>query len=57
MKGKNAVEGEATQTKISGETAPRMDHSTNDKMRDDVELYDKRVKECDLKQYPVYQAN
>ena len=36
LKGKNNVEGEATETKILGNTVLRMDHSTNDKMRDGV---------------------
>ena len=36
LKGKNNVEGKATEPKILGDTAPRTDHSTNDKMRDGV---------------------
>ena len=36
LKGKNTVEGEMTEPKILGDTVPRTDHSTNDKMRDGV---------------------
>ena len=58
MKGLDNVEGEATEPKILGDTVPRTDHSKNDKMRDGVELYDKRMKEWELnKNDPVYRAN
>ena len=36
LNGKNTVEGEAIEPKILGDTVPRTDHSTNDKMRDGV---------------------
>ena len=58
MKRENAVEWEETEPKSSGETAPRTDHSTNDKMRDGVELHDKRLKKWELNTNdPVYHAN
>ena len=48
LKGTNSVEGEETEPKLLVETARRTDHSQNDKMRDGVELYDKRMKEWEL---------
>ena len=48
LKGTNTVEGEETEPKLLVETARRTDHSQNDKMRDGVELYDKRMKEWEL---------
>ena len=36
FKGKNTVEGEATEPKILGDTVPRTNHSTNDILRDGV---------------------
>ena len=52
------MEEGGTEQKALGETARRTDHSQNDKMRDGVEPYDKRMKEWELnKKDPVYRAN
>ena len=58
LKGMNTVKGNVTEPKRLGDTAPRTDHSTNDKMGDGVALYEKRVEEWELnKNEPVHRAN